>query len=207
MSHFDKFVLVPNEGPHPFSHPVVQTISELDKDMQSILKGGLDDRSKWRLYEQTIQRYNHLKQQATEPIRVGVQDILDPVPSHLKVRASRLSAILQAQGHVDWSPSGEVSIHGNIIPNTHIGELLAAAVNPRKKLKPTGWNQFLPFLPSLQKPPVFNTPITYTPKSKKSKINISKVFKSPLASFQSPGKIKKRRSSRSRVSKWETYPS
>lgn len=217
MSHFDKFLLVPNEGPHPFSHPVSQTISELDKDIQSILKGGLDDHSKWRLYEQTVQRYHHLKQQATEPTRVGIQDVLDPVPSSMKVRASRLSAMLKAQGHIDWSPTGEISIDGVIIPHTHIGDLLTAAVNPRQKLKPTGWNQFVRYLPKLPS----TNPFLKPPPTEISP-HLNYLFKSPkhlvsaLASIQSPGskkkrvrtptnpgKIEKRRSARSRVVKWE----
>lgn len=48
------------------------TLSRLDKDMQKILKSKLEDREKWTLYLQTLQRYLHFNEAKKHPLKLPI---------------------------------------------------------------------------------------------------------------------------------------
>lgn len=48
------------------------SLSRLDKEMQNILKSKMDDREKWSLYMQILQRYLHFTEKERKPLRLPV---------------------------------------------------------------------------------------------------------------------------------------
>lgn len=63
------------------------TLSRLDKEMDKIISSKLDDREKWSLYYQTLQRYFHFSDQNKLPLKLSiVSDVVDKI-KHEKVDA------------------------------------------------------------------------------------------------------------------------
>lgn len=48
------------------------SLSRLDKEMQKILKSKIDDREKWALYMQVLQKYLHLIQEDKKPLKLPI---------------------------------------------------------------------------------------------------------------------------------------
>ncbi|KAK3918352.1 Histidine decarboxylase [Frankliniella fusca] len=58
MEHCKKLVLVPHEtGKNPVGRTPEVLMNDLDREMQHILKQKAEDREKWKLYEQALQKY------------------------------------------------------------------------------------------------------------------------------------------------------
>nr|CAD7256011.1 unnamed protein product [Timema shepardi] len=77
MEHTKKMILVSPETLHRYEqhHQQVASatnlvVSELDKEMEKILTSKLDDKSKWTLYQQVLQRYLHFNATRVCPQRL-----------------------------------------------------------------------------------------------------------------------------------------
>lgn len=78
MQYAQKMLLVPNSAfkDDPFPHHQKQVVTELDGEMHNILdRKDLDDSTKWRLYEQTLQRYTNLHNIAKQPKQLLLEDV------------------------------------------------------------------------------------------------------------------------------------
>lgn len=53
-------------------HSSDDTLSRLDKEMDKIIRSKMDDREKWSLYYQTLQRYFHFSDQNKLPLKLSI---------------------------------------------------------------------------------------------------------------------------------------
>lgn len=76
MSEFKKMVLVPQDlGSHMQAsvHANQSYQSELDNAMKSVLyQTNINDYEKWKLYQQTLQRYLHYSNQLRQPVSLPI---------------------------------------------------------------------------------------------------------------------------------------
>ena len=128
-------------------------VTALDKEMTNILKNNkLSDTEKWKLYNQTLQRYLHVTDQHRKTIEIAMTTAEDPtllqdalkstVPKKYQSKAMQLYVILRRSKDISWSQNGEVTIKGTKIPHSHIVELINDVLRHRKNIEPTGWKDF-----------------------------------------------------------------
>lgn len=73
MEHCKKLVLIPHETlsrfhDKPISHTPGQSMGELDQEMHKILQNKAHDSEKWKMYDQTLQRYLHFANEQRKPV-------------------------------------------------------------------------------------------------------------------------------------------
>lgn len=70
MEHTRKMLLVEPEAIERLKRPLetVTPLSSLDQQMRAILKSNKNDNEKWKLYQQTLQRYLHFTNRDRQPI-------------------------------------------------------------------------------------------------------------------------------------------
>ena len=126
--------------------------SRLDAEMNDILNSSTckDEREKWSLYRQVLQRYLHFKEAETRgqdeksktKIQTSVEEfpqersnemdeaeeeekdedvyIIDIVPEKYRKKAESLVRRLRAGGGVVWNNAGAVTIDGVVVPGANI---------------------------------------------------------------------------------------
>ncbi|KAK3914247.1 Putative uncharacterized transposon-derived protein [Frankliniella fusca] len=181
LEHSKKLVLIPHDTltklqDKTLLHPSNEVISELDSEMKKVLSQKASDSEKWKLYDQTLQRYLHFIKEKRRPAEILMSSaeetpqakeentnddevirkrILDIVPSKSKQAASALFDILKSpRGHdwVSWEPHGAVKIEGVKIPQSNIIDLISDTSRSRKTAQAVGWMQFARVLKTLNTP-------------------------------------------------------
>lgn len=184
MEHAKKMVLLSQEAlkhmrkeVEPKSH---DPVTDLDTQMNDILKSSLDDREKWKQYQQVLQRFLYYSQESRKPISLTlkedpsliedgeknmkgnatvspmeIENILHTMPATARKRAELLCQRLQESSSFNWNTNGEVSINNEVIPGTNIVDLINDAVRNRKYTNPKGWEQFARVLHDLHVPQEF----------------------------------------------------
>lgn len=96
----------------------ISPLSRLDKEMQNILNRKLDDREKWSLYLQTLQRYLHFTEEERKPLLLPL--ITDATPTLTEIDNQLLSSYKKEE-HDDKRivphriPSEDVKQSGSIV--------------------------------------------------------------------------------------------
>lgn len=74
MEHTKKMFLIEPETIEKLKRPITYNnpMTSLDQDMENILKSKVNDEEKWKLYQQTLQRYLHFIKQGRQPIPIGI---------------------------------------------------------------------------------------------------------------------------------------
>ena len=195
MEHAKKMILVPQEyinevkktKKHTQNVATVQTpgteTSRLDKEMFQILNTPAEDeRKKWSLYQQVLQRYLHLKKKKKKKKSSSDDDdddddendddeeeeeeekvaeiegenpdttIIESVPMKFRNSATKIIKRLRKVGNVVWDERGQVTIDGAIVEHANIVDLVNAAVRARKQEPPPGSSQFARALREAQIP-------------------------------------------------------
>ena len=138
--------------------------SRLDAEMNDILNSTTckDEREKWSLYRQVLQRYLHFKEAETRgqeekskiKIQTSVEEfpqertededvyIIDNVPEKYSKKAESLLRRLRAGAGVVWNNVGAVTIDGVVVPRANIIDLINDAMRDRKRSMPVGHLQF-----------------------------------------------------------------
>lgn len=154
MQYAQKMLLVPSGAlkEDPFPHPQKQIVSGLDGDMNSILaRKDLDDSSKWRLYEQTLQRYTNLHTIAKQPKQILLENApksgsnvawMDDIP--LRYIASVQKLVDQIENIPDrlrWTANGEVIVNNSVVSGSDIRDIALEFVRPTSNVntKPRGF--------------------------------------------------------------------
>ena len=132
--------------------------SRLDAEMNEILNSPTckDDREKWTLYRQVLQRYLHFKgneggekykndsvvdleEETDQRIDAG---IIYTIPKRYKEKAKQLMQRLRACGKVVWDANDAVTIDGTLVPGANIVDLVNDAMRDRRRSAPPGHLQF-----------------------------------------------------------------
>src|SRR6218665_1761326 len=67
--------------------------------------------------------------------------VLDTVPKRCKSQAAKILSYIKKHSDITWSPKGELTLKGSVLPNTHMVDLINALLRKRIS-KPSGWKQF-----------------------------------------------------------------
>ena len=152
--------------PPPPTDPLGKKVQALDDEMMTILdRKDLDDRTKVKLYNQVLQRYNVLSDKhVKEPVRVvavnesgagaeaGVAegavgapasrikaDVVDTVPKTMQAKARRLMEHLKRD--ISLTTRGELIHEGVSVARSNVVDLVYDLLRKRKT-DPTGWQPF-----------------------------------------------------------------
>ena len=143
MDHAKKFVLMPMDRAQHFSE---DHVSELDKEMQTILSKKISDPEKATLYLQTLQKYVKFPEvNQAKPVTLStdiVENVLESAPVKHKNVANNILLFLESHPDVfSWNADKELILQGRVLPKTNI-ELLISHLLRNKKSKPLGFDQF-----------------------------------------------------------------
>lgn len=158
----------------------------LDDEMQRILndKRSTDDGEKWKLYQQVLQRYLHVSTANRKPINLPIietsnnqatidddeeeegggggdsldVEIIESLPYIYRVESRGLLRALRRRGKnvIRWNRNGVVYVHGELIPNSNIVDIIHNIVRARKTTHlPSGWIEVMRVLKDM------NIPSTY----------------------------------------------
>lgn len=165
MKHARKMILVPSETfkPDPFPHPLALAVSELDNQMDQILKRkDLDDASKWQFYQQALMKHQNLYKVATAPKEIEIASAIPPLNREW-INDLPLAYYHKAQSMVDqlesvperirWDETGELIVDGRPIKGSNIGEIVQAYLKPKSSHKPVGYFAFISNLITLNSSP------------------------------------------------------
>ncbi|KAK3909959.1 Putative uncharacterized transposon-derived protein [Frankliniella fusca] len=155
MEHCKKLVLVPHETVAKLQekNPVERTpevvMNDLDREMQHILKQKAEDREKWKLYEQALQKYLYFVNERKKPIELYVPDLgssnhettlkqklLSITPRKFQESAAYLLDHLstqEAKKFISWDENGRTLVGNQTLPS--IIDLVSDAVRTRDSPK------------------------------------------------------------------------
>ena len=147
-----------------------EKLCQLDQAMQQILdRKDVSQEEKLKLYHQILQKYLLYKDKV-EPMTVKVigepsvpepytialppppaaeetqesleAEIIQSAPKNLRHKASVLLRRLKQDDNIAWNTKGELVYKGDVIPNTHIHDLVQDVLRKRKTHVPVGWQTF-----------------------------------------------------------------
>ena len=142
-----------------------EKLCQLDQAMQHILdRKDVSQEEKLKLYHQSLQKYLLYKDKV-EPMTVKVigepslpevrtktpveetqesleAEIIQSAPKNLRHKASILLKRLKQDDNIAWNTKGELVYKGDVIPNTHIHDLVQDVLRKRKTHIPVGWQTF-----------------------------------------------------------------
>ena len=145
-------------------------LCQLDEAMQHILdRKDVSQEEKLKLYHHILQKYLLYKDKA-EPMTVKVMaeptpsmpqphtttaaaaveetqesmeaEIIQSAPKNLRHKASVLLRRLKQDDNIAWNTKEELVYKGNVVPNTHIYDLIQDVLRKRKTHIPVGWQTF-----------------------------------------------------------------
>ena len=142
-----------------------EKLCQLDQAMQHILdRNDVSQEEKLKLYHQSLQKYLLYKDKV-EPMTVKVigepslpelhtktpveetqqsleAEIIQSAPKNLRHKASILLRQLKQDDNIAWNTKGELVYKGDVIPNTHIHDLVQDVLRKQKTHIPVGWQTF-----------------------------------------------------------------
>ena len=144
-----------------------EKLCQLDQAMQHILdRKDVSQEEKLKLYHQSLQKYLLYKDKV-EPMTVKVigepslpevhtktpvtteetpesleAEIIQSAPKNLRHKASILLKRLKQDDNIAWNTKGQLVYKGDVIPNTHIHDLVQDVLRKRKTHIPVGWQIF-----------------------------------------------------------------
>jgi hypothetical protein len=182
MSSFNKLLLIPEQDymrkVQSLEKPAeIKEAAKADYDLSALLSDTrIPDDLKVKIYAEVLQRFLLLGRPqipqatalaASAPVPRGeeeeeepltVDQIVGVMPQRLATKTKKLlDHLKQKEAKLDWTPSGEVLIEGDPIPQSNVMELLRYAVgkNARRGQQPSGWNEFVKLLNDVKVPQQF----------------------------------------------------
>ena len=144
--------------------PSSTTSGGIDEEMNRILNdNSLDDREKWKMYQQVLQRFLHFADQKREPIGVPIVDthptgdmdiIVESFPTtYQRDVRNLLRYILRNPNILRWDQMGTIYVNDQVVPGTHIEDILHCIVRDRKLARqPNGWKEVMNALITMNVP-------------------------------------------------------
>lgn len=177
MENSKKYHLIPFDRIQQFEE---EHMSQLDFQMEQILKRKMDVNEKAKLYIQVLQKYvtfpnlNSVKSMLEEELPVETKTPNNEMPKnktilmHPKIAPDVQSSVIQTvpirqektalkildflkQNQIVWTENNELLVEDKVIPQTNIVELINFLVRRRKR-RPVGFEQFQSLLKTKQFP-------------------------------------------------------
>ena len=187
-------------------------IAEMDMEMKKILDSETPLDDKIYLYNQVLRKYidakqkENARQEPTPPKQakpnppdtdIGAytarkqlyKDVMDQFKTPAtKTKADRIMAILSKEHNkksLDFDTEGRMIVNGDMIPKSHITDVVDFLISPNKTTIPDGMREIYPVMQTM------NFPETVISKTKKT--NLEKMLKPPtLPDTYTPKKYTKR---------------
>lgn len=180
MEHCKKLILVPHDTlsrlhEKPIGRTQDDVMGDLDLEMKNILLKKAQDSEKWKMYNQTLQRFLHYANEQRKPVTIALPSLPNEeqtsrseedndnmlarltslVPQKFKHNASSLYDFLvskQSRSFIEWDSFGHVKIADSQIPQSNIIEMISDAVRNRKSAQASGWEAFATVLKKINVP-------------------------------------------------------
>lgn len=142
MEHAKKYMLVSPEMYRP-SMPE-KSLSNLDREMQTILNGDLPDDQKVKMYALTLKKYKtHENNTRPKPKVNLIDELADSLPPSQQYKAKKLLRLVKDNPDIDWSDKGELIYKQSVIPQSHVSDLFGDALTTKRPVEgPVGWEAF-----------------------------------------------------------------
>lgn len=136
---------------------VIDHVSQLDKEMTSILHSNSPDDVKIKLYMSVLRAHDKAVDAPVEGVHVlpppnpptsppksdpVAVDLLKNIPKRKKAAANALVVRMQDK-HVTSGEHGELVISGRSVADTNVRVLFEYCIRDVKRVEPTGWTQFI----------------------------------------------------------------
>ena len=221
--------LVNNQiNPLPPANPTLKEINRIDHNMQSVLSDTLSDPdTQVKKFNELLTKYNIQKEnfqksptvpsfksadtnsdqtQSVTKFSRWMEDTIESLPKSVKKTGQLLlNHIKNSGGKLGWDEHGRMMLHGAVIPQTNILDLIHSVVRSRKKAPPpSGVDQFVSALMELNTPTELlrNKPkTTLTPPTPRSRSRRQEDYETPSGydySDETPSKTKGKRKTKRR---------
>jgi hypothetical protein len=143
MEHARKLVLVDPMQVRPTIKDVY--LSNLDKDISTILNSKTSDEEKVKLYMESLRKYRKIDKdmRPTPPSTQNMQqEVIDSIQPSLQYKAKRLLDRIKNDNIGEWNNIGELIFRQTVIPNSNIVDLVADVLKSKSTEHPTGWKEF-----------------------------------------------------------------
>ena len=135
-------------------------------------------------------------------------EIIQSAPKNLRRKASLLLRKLKQNEHIRWNTNGEFVYRGEVVPHTHIHDLVQDILRKRKNYIPQGWQRFAKALKESNIPHdlVGNQDQWHWMNEEQFKANTGKLIQ-PLAATASESDVRgqKIKSESSKQLRWTPY--
>lgn len=174
MEHARKMVIVPQELIEKIEERPAQKTNTLDTEMHRILMDKkLDDSTKWKLYNQVLQKFLHYAENTRKPIKLPILDtemstdeqrssnalldeLVETFPKFYKPDARSLLKTMIRSNIIAWDSDGTIYVHNKPINGSNIVDVMHSIIRVRKtSTRPTGWQEVMTALKELNVPSKF----------------------------------------------------
>ncbi|KAG7312615.1 hypothetical protein JYU34_000932 [Plutella xylostella] len=117
------------------------TLTRLDDEMNKILNSKVDDREKWTLYLQTLQRYLHFTEEERQPLITMKNNLTENSEENIATTVTKSEPLKQDVSNINYPLSAYTPSHLlKLIPKTYLkkGELLLENILQNKDR--VNWN-------------------------------------------------------------------
>ena len=157
--------------------PALNRASALDDEMQRVMdKPNLSDHERWAAYNELLQRYLGLKQEARQPVSIPILEtsrsaanagpypvsnqpdpvlhqLISAVPKSHAKKAQLLYNLLKRNAqHITWNDAGECTINGSLLRGSNITDLISDVIRTRKNFQPLYHGEFAKVLSLVNAP-------------------------------------------------------
>ena len=158
------------------SAPATHSLNDLDESMKSILAmGHLNDRDKWTLYNQQLQKYLFKLEETRKPVEIPLREekslesqpidtkpvdtkpdiretVITLIPKKYRVKAGALYDFMTRSHVLGWNERGVLSINGEFISGSNVTDLIGDMMRELKDSQPIGVTEFMRVLKQMHVP-------------------------------------------------------
>ena len=111
-----------------------------------------DSTSNSEIRPQNVSDEDQTNESSIDDTRMKREDVLSNFPAKVTKKGDTILDLIQkSKGVLDWNQQGELIKEGNVIPGSHISDLIYDAVQS-SSFEPLGWEQFLDGLAKMNVP-------------------------------------------------------
>lgn len=160
-----------NNNTSVLQNPIQKQLSELDREMKTVLESNINDNEKVYRYNQVLQRFlnyygklheptldseentkktNTLDEESANKIK---EQVLRLTPSTLRTKANEILNRVKDSNHLSWDSKGQLLINNIPVEHSNMVDLVNDVIRSRKNtIPPLGWKDFAREIKSLNLP-------------------------------------------------------
>lgn len=95
-----------------------------------------------KFQELTSQEFQEQTGGSPKPQSLSTETLLGSIPKRNRREAAAILSYIEKSPNLSWSQQGELVVEGQIVPRTHVSDLLKDAFYKHKNWEPEGVNEF-----------------------------------------------------------------